>query len=322
MSNTVSATQFYGLDAWMLEDDALRVVLQPAPGGKLASLYDKRNGVEWLAQPLLPPQPELAYGSAWSGPHSYGWDVMLPTITACPYPGPGPAVGATLPDHGELWTLPWQGKADAEQGAVIMQVRGQALPYTLVRQAQLGEPGELVLSYRLRNDGDLPLLYLWAEHPLFLCEPGAEIVLPEEVREVVNALAEEWGSQWGPPGTINSWPVKRAGAAMHALNQVGDVAQRSGRKFYVRPDQHIGWAALRRPAVNAALEMRWDPHAAPFFGVWVDEGAVYPAACNVALEPASGYYDSLALAAGKGQASVLAPNTERHWQVRVKVEGR
>jgi galactose mutarotase-like enzyme len=242
---------------------------------------------------------------------------MMPTIVACPYPGPGAALGAPLPDHGELWTEPWQ--AEATESAVTLHADGRSLPYRFARTATLAEPDTLVLDYSVENTGSETLLYLWAAHPQFRCEPGAEVVLPPEIDHVVNVLPAEWGAEWGPPGGLTPWPLIQAGAARLFPGRVGDISRRAGRKFYVPPDRRITWAGLWRPAVQCGLQMTWQSAAAPYWGIWVDEGAFYPSSSVVALEPTNGYYDSLALAAANDRVGKLAPGARTSWRVSVRV---
>jgi hypothetical protein len=320
MTATIHQAQWGGLDAWVLENDGLQVTLLPAPGGKIVSIYDKQRGVEWLAPPAAPPQAKIEYGSGWDGLRSYGWDEMMPTIVACPYPGPGEHIGAALPDHGELWTEAWRLEAPADPAdGVRLRAVGRALPYTFARGARLAGADTLVLDYSVRNDGPDPLVYLWAAHPQFWCEPLSEVVLPKEVEQVVNVLPLEWGAQWGPQDSLNPWPTKPSESGDLHLDRVGSITLRGGRKFYVPPDQHVTWAGLWRPAVQAGLQVSWQPHQTPYLGIWVDEGAFYPRSGVVALEPSNGYYDSLALAAAKGRAAVLAPDSSHTWQLAVRV---
>ncbi|MBK8050180.1 MAG: hypothetical protein IPK16_25600 [Anaerolineales bacterium] len=284
------------------------------------SVYDKRHGIEWLTQPVIAPTASIPAGSDWDGERSYGWDEMMPTIIACPYPGPGNATGAALPDHGEIWTAPWQ--VDATRNTITVRAKGRAVPYSFQRSATLETPDVLVLQYTVENTGDAPLVYLWAAHPLFACEPGSEVLLPPAVDAVVSVLPLEWGPQWGPPDTVNPWPAKNGGSGMLHLNRVGDIQNRSGRKFYVLPDEPVAWAALWRPAVQGWLQMRWDPADSPYLGIWIDEGASYPASGVVALEPSNGYYDNLALAAARNRAATLAPGAKQSWQVTVRTGGK
>jgi len=54
------------------------------------------------------PFKPVAYGAVFVDQDMSGWDEMFPTINACTYPAPSPYAGITLPDHGEVWVLPWE----------------------------------------------------------------------------------------------------------------------------------------------------------------------------------------------------------------------
>ncbi len=43
-----------------------------------------------------------------------GFDECLPTISACLYPEP-PFAGVMMPDHGEVWALPWKYEIQGEE---------------------------------------------------------------------------------------------------------------------------------------------------------------------------------------------------------------
>ena len=188
---------YYSYRSLALESEALRVVVTPEVGAKIVSLYDRRAGREWLVTPdqtgAVPPNLFRAwpYGTEYNANQCGGWDEMIPTILACPYPAEGANHGKQLPDHGEAWTLPWQeiGSSEAE---IALELSGQALPYRLRRTLSV-DRDTLALAYTLENEGDEPLAYLWAAHPQFACDPGATIILPDDVTEVVNVLPLEWG---------------------------------------------------------------------------------------------------------------------------------
>ena len=67
--STATRARRYGF--W---NSALAGGRSPGAGGQAVSLYDKRHDVEWLAPPVVPPAATLAYGAAWDGLGSYGWD--------------------------------------------------------------------------------------------------------------------------------------------------------------------------------------------------------------------------------------------------------
>ena len=106
-STSLTETMWLGQPALALDTPVLRLVTVPGMGAKIVSLYDKRHGREWLVPPterLFGPVP---YGVQFDAQDMSGWDEMFPTIDACAYPLPGAYAGAALPDHGEVWPLPW-----------------------------------------------------------------------------------------------------------------------------------------------------------------------------------------------------------------------
>lgn len=316
MAGTLQRMTWQGLDAWTLEGERLRVVVIPLLGAKIVSLLDKRTGGEWLAGPGTRPLKPLEYGAAFERQDMSGWDEMFPTISACPYPGPGPAHGVALPDHGEVWALPWTVE-EAAAGSLRLSVAGRALPYTLARTLSLSAPDTLLFQYHLTNHDPEPLPYLWTAHPQFACGAGARIVLPPEVTQVCNALPPAWG--WGEPERRFGWPLaQRVDGQPQRIDEVRGPAQRQARKFYTLPDAHIGSAAVVREETGDWLHLAWNPDAIPYFGLWVDEGRLHHEAV-AAPEPATGFYDSLARAFEKQEVQVLGPGATTTWSLTAQV---
>jgi hypothetical protein len=171
----------------------------------------------------------------------------------------------------------------------------------------------------LVNLGPEALYCLWAAHPQFACDPGTRIVIPDGVEEVINALPLDWGEEWGPAGTRNRWPAK-IGLAGHAYIQdvVGSPALRRGRKFYIPPDTPVSRVGLVRPATGGSLWLEWDPVAVTCCGVWIDEGLLN-ARPSVAIEPTTGYYDTLNTAWANRRLAVVGPGVVASWEIVVQL---
>jgi len=302
-----------------LESDSLQLVIVPETGGRIVSLFDKRSRREWLVQPAdAHPARRVTYGTDFNSQTSGGWDEMFPTITADTYPANGSHAGAALPDHGELWTLPWQVTHLSADG-LEMTVEGQALPYRLTRRLVLSDPAGVQLDYILTNLNSASLHHLWAAHPQFACLSGTRIMLPEAVRQVINVLPLAWGREWGPPGTANGWAGNGAadgGPCQSDIVSPPDLNQ--ARKFYALPDAPIAWAGLVQPNGDS-LRMRWNPVDLPYCGIWIDEG-ILNSVSTVAIEPSQGYYDSLSLAWKNGRVGVVDAGAEQHWQLSVSLD--
>jgi galactose mutarotase-like enzyme len=276
----------------------IRVVIMPARGGKIAELSDLERGRDWLTSPAGTLDGPLRPGTAFTDGDMCGWDEMFPTIVACRYPGPCLGPAPELPDHGELWSAAWQ-VTQTGQRSVLLTVTGAALPYRFARRATVG-PSSLRLDYRVQATGCEPLDALWAAHPQFRSEPGTRVVLPAGVDRVIDVTdrARPAPIRWLADG-----------------GRVADLPHGSGRKLYLDPGTRVGWAALADPG-GARLELSWDPALVPYFGIWLDHQQYSREPC-VCLEPATGFYDDLDVAAAGGHVMRLLPGQSARWSVRV-----
>lgn len=316
MITTIQETTWHGLPAWALETDTLRTVVVPELGAKLVSLFDKRSQREWLAGPGGRPVRRVPYGAPFHEQDLSGWDEMFPTIVACAYPGPGARHGTALPDHGEVWTLPWTVE-EAGNGSLTLSVEGRALPYRLTRTAEFLAADALQLQYRLVNLGQDAMPYIWAAHPQFACGTAAEVIFPPQVTSVVNTIPASWG--WGAPETRFGWPVAIApdGGPTY-IDRVGPPALHKGRKFFVPPEVQAGWAGLIRHPAGDWLRLEWDPALVRYLGLWVDEGILSHESV-AAPEPTTGFYDSLAVAWDRQAVAVVAPGETQSWALLVRL---
>jgi len=312
--NEMINTTWHSFPALCLESDLVRVIILPNLGAKIVSLFDKTHLHEWLVPPMRP-LTQTAYGADFVSQDMSGWDEMLPTIVACNYRG------ANLPDHGEVWSIPWQVQQTllekSSGGAAILSVSGAAMPYHLTRSAALVSPDCLELSYLLAHTGDQTFPYLWAAHPQFNADASTRLVLPSEVTHMVNVIHDD--PAWGLSETLHPWPqaIDRQGRAWR-LDRVRSPEKHTCRKFYVPPEQPVAWAALVHEDKGCQLRMEWSPAELPYLGLWVDEGS-FNSLPVAAFEPSNAYYDSLVRAAENGRVSYLEPGQEHHWQIRIRL---
>jgi hypothetical protein len=316
MTPSVRQTSWHGLAAWTLENETLRTVVVPELGAKLVSLFDRRSQREWLAGPGARAVRRVPYGAPFHEQDLSGWDEMFPTIVACAYPGPGARRGTPLPDHGEVWALPWTLEA-ATAARLTLSVEGRALPYSLTRTVEFVAADTLQLQYRLVNLGQDAMPYIWAAHPQFACGTAAEIIFPPQVTAVVNTIPESWG--WGAPETRFAWPVAVAPDGSPArIDRIGPPTLHKGRKFFVPPEVQVGWAGLVCHPAGDWLRLEWDPALVPYLGLWIDEGILSHESV-AAPEPTTGFYDSLAVAWDKRLVTGIAPGETQSWALLVRL---
>ena len=297
---TPEQTTYRGERGVALRGEQLDVVVLPRRGAKIASLRYRPTGREWLAQPAGELRDPPGYGSAFTGTEMFGWDEMLPTIDGSSYPD-GEYRGAPLPDHGEVWTLPWETRPAG--GTLVCSTAGRVLPYRVTRTMRV-QDARLSLEYELSVTGTAPLWLLWAAHPQFVVEgTGTRIVLPAEVRQLLNI----WPSI--APGPVR-WPTPD-------IESTNGMRQGTGRKLYALPDARIGTAGLI-DADGSWLRLTWDPALLPYLGIWLDKGA-YARHPVIALEPATGFYDDLARAVSNQRVPQVHPEQPLRWSLEVSL---
>jgi len=316
MNVSISQNYWHDQNAWVLESETIRTVVVPDLGAKLVSLIDKRTQREWLVGPGDRPFKKVDYGADFVDQDMSGWDEMFPTIVACNYPVPGGEYGRTLPDHGEVWPQSWF-LEPAPENALRLSVEGRALHYRLTRTLSYSDTNTLQMHYELENKGRGRMPFIWAAHPQFDHGADAEIVLPPQVKQVCNTIPPEWG--WGEPETRFDWPVAvNVDGHRMRIDRAGPATLKQARKFFVVPETSVRWAGVIRQPAKDWLRFDWDPELVPYLAIWVDEGAINQASV-IALEPTTGFYDSLAMAWERKQVTMIEPEDTKSWALSVRL---
>lgn len=278
-----------------LTDPTIEVEVDPVRGGKLTSLIDRRSGRQWFVVPGLREGPSAGYGASFHEAGVCGWDEMVPTIDA----GVVPTVlgDVDLPDHGEVWSIPWEIVSQDDEH-VSLAVSGRALPYRFQRTVRLIGDSQLRLDYRLETESPTSFPVLWAAHPYVRWLPGCRVELPADIQRVIEVHPTARGEI--------AWDGSLATFLDHAPDG-------QGRKVWCLPDDRPAEVGIR-DADGGSLWVSWDPADVPYLGVWYDALAVADERA-VAVEPAIGFYDDLARAVELGRAPVVGPGAPLMWSL-------
>jgi galactose mutarotase-like enzyme len=279
-----------------LEAEGIALTIMPERGGKITSLVDTDRGREWLEQAddalVGPADVEKSFDEG----DMSGWDEMMPTISACWYPG----ATLELPDHGELWRVPWEVTRQSSR-SVSTRVNGHVLPYLFERTLTL-DNRRVRVEYRVSTSDD-DLRFLWAAHPLFALQPETKVVVDNGSSsfEQVHDDGARTSETWPDSGVV--------------IADVADAGQ--GQKFFTRALSEIVVASLTDPD-GTQLTLDWRGSQIPWTGLWLDNCSLSrrPVA---AIEPTSAPDDSLEAASSAGQSWTVSSGLAKHWSFELSV---
>jgi len=313
--SVVSRGRYKDQDAVVLDNGKLRAVVLPAWGAKTISLVH-RGGGETLWQNPSPAFARTGYGESYDRGEFAGFDEMFPTISRCYYES-APWAGVELPDHGEVWTIPW--KYTMEPDSVSLTVRGTRLPYTLKKTVSL-EGERLVMQYAAANQSEFPLDFIWAAHPLFNATEGMRFIVPAGMRKIINAVP---GEVLGGYGEHYDFPLaRRADGREIRLDTVPRRNDHGYQKYYFAGRVSEGWCMLRDDAKKLTIGLSYPAEKVPYLGMWLNEGGL-AGQYNIAPEPATAGMDRIDFARMWGMGSQLAPGATCTWHLVISVaEGR
>ena len=305
-----------GLKTVAFESETLFVALIPELGAKIISLRHKPTGFEFMYQGRRKRWRLARWGDAYTDHDPCGWDEMMPTINECFYPD-GPWKGRLLTDHGEIWPRPWT--IENRPGSILCSVYGHALPYRFEREMSFAAANVLRLQYRIHSLADEPFYFLWSAHPLCNCNARTEILLPDAVRHVLNAVPN--CKLLGDYRQPHAWPVTGLG---HDLRRVAPRSANRFKKWFVRgkmpADRHgQTWCGLSYPDHKLKLLWKYPAAQVPYYGLWVSEGG-FDHHYHVAPEPCTAMIDRVDSAIYTDTVSKLAPHATWAWTMDVRVE--
>ena len=276
-----------------LETDLLYMDLSPLTGGRIIRIYHKELVHEFLWKneglPLRTAQPGDPYDPNFWG----GIDEVVPGDI------PERIDNLDNPDHGELWTLPLDGKIEGDSVLLEGILPRWGLHYQKRVSLRANAPWA-DLDYRIHNPTAERRAFLWKLHAAVQIAPGDRIACPAEWA----VPADPQWSRWKDPQPFQ-WPLVEG--------QRADVipAPDGTTDFLFLYGLREGWLSLQRPAQGIAqggceLSIAFDPQIFPYVCYFASYGG-FDGHYTAVLEPATAMPLSLNEAVRFGQCSVLSP---------------
>jgi len=310
----ISKDKFQNLTRIKMENEKISLAVLPEIGGKMISLVFKDTGREYLflsGREFKKPVYETNYED-WD---ISGIDECFPAVVKGPYPE-WPWKGAEIPDHGEVFTLPWDYKEQDEK--IVMSVYGVRFPYRFVKVVSL-EQNTVKINYELYNLSPCEFKYIWSAHPVFALTEGTKILLsgnpPIQMDFSKNDRFNDYLSE-------TNWPyAQQADGKKVDLSVIRSATEDSATKvFATKLDS--GRCGFEDPNTGDFLQMSFSLNETPCIGLWINEGG-WPfdgqGTFNMAIEPCNCCFDKIEDAVQKGKNGLVKANAKKTWHLDITV---
>jgi hypothetical protein len=322
----------HGLRIVTLENELLRIGILASKGADVVELNYKPRDLDfvWLAPggvrdpAALAPTP-LDSRAAFRDTYPGGWQEIFPSGGS-----PSSHDGADIPQHGEVFNLPWDVAivADTEDDvAVRFSVHTRKVPCRLEKTFRLrsGEGG-FRIEERLCNDSPVAIRAMWGHHitfgPPFLV-PGSRISVPEGVNVVPHSEPIAPAGRRLSSTDRFAWPVDPGNGL--DLSVVPDRGTESDIAYLTGFPDGEAWYEVTRPGDGAGARIAWDGDQMPWVWFWQEFGGStgypwYGRLYTIGLEPFSSMPNlGLAEAVATGSALTLEPGETRDFWLTMSV---
>jgi galactose mutarotase-like enzyme len=293
---------YRGVEAAILENEQLRIVLLPGKGGDVLEFRDKRRdaNVLWEAPHEWTPPADRGVPAetptTWQTDHyPGGWQVNLPIA------GYGADIdGSAYGLHGESALRPWDATVVRDDdAAVTLRLTTDLLryPFRVERELTLADGPRLTVDETVMNVGDVDLEYVWQHHLTFgrpLVGPAARVDVPA-TRGRVEAYGDGFPNARLESDAVFDWP-HAPGADGGTVDLSTEVPPPEAETHDVAfaTDLDAGWYALTNPDLDLGVAVTFPTD--PFESVWYwqpfggfKDAPFYGRNYNVGLEPTTAY---------------------------------
>ncbi|MEU8221424.1 DUF5107 domain-containing protein [Kribbella sp. NPDC048915] len=295
----------------IVENSVIRVVVLPDLGGKVIGIVDKRADCELLWRNDRVPVRPAAFGSSYDDQFLGGWDELYPNDM------PEELAGEPVPDHGELWAVPWAWTTGSAPGAVWLEltIRGAISGTAVVKRLTLGTGSDLVVDYRITNSGRVDQPFLWKSHVAVALQPDTVVDMAAG-----DVLVHEFGNPRArPAGGTFTWPWLAADGVRHDLRTLPDTTRRGVSEFLIATTLERGFCEVRHPAARTGLQLSWAVADLPSCWLFASYGGGWRGLDVLVLEPCTGYPLSVVEGIEAGTHQILAAGQTRSWRLTAHI---
>lgn len=293
----------------VLENKNIRIICLDKHGGKLSSIYDKKNDFELLFQNPKPRYKKAKVGDDFSEFEACGFDDAFPSITKEKIEYKNKLF--SLPDHGEVWSSKMQ-IIDYSSTHISLFFEGKVFPYSYKKQYTLKNNGVKV-SYIIINNADFDVPCFYTFHCLVNCTKNCQLILPENIDEV---FFVDKSIRFKDSESIVSYPISENG---NDLSYPSLLAKGQSEKFYITSKIKHGEIGYNFQEKQLKVIISYDSNSLPYLGFWNTQGG-FRDDYNIALEMSNGFYDSISKALENKACPIFKPNEKMEFSFDIDFE--
>ena len=279
-----------------LVSEQAEVVVIPELGGRTAELRDLLRGRQWLWRndrtAVGPVRAGTAYDDVWQG----GFEEL--------FPNDAPSAGErNLPDHGELWSIPWE-LTEASQSSLTLQTVGPSTGTTVTKSLRLDGP-ELTIRYRLDPPPSARFPYLFKLHPAFEVNDHCRIELPPGI---VEKVSPDFGDLLDSADR-QAWPT------VAQLDRCRSASSSTHEFIYVS-EMERGTCGISDMSRGARVDLTYSTDDFPYCWLFITYGG-WMGHNVVVLEPCTNYPKDLDEAVKRGTSASFVEGESKEYNVKV-----
>jgi hypothetical protein len=297
----VTDLEYKGIEAVLLENQALRLVILPGKGGDILEFRDKQTDVDILWHSdhnWFPPENRYIPSEApttWMDHYPGGWQMNLP-VAGFGWEIAGNAYGI----HGESALIPWETTIKRDNEDVVevgLSTDLNRYPFHVERDFTLtsGESA-IEISETIENRGEVDLEYIWQQHIAIgppLLSPDARLEIPATAGQTA-AYNGDFPNARLRGDTEFEWPnAPGKDEETVDLREIPPRSSESHDLLYLT-EMDAGRCKLTNPDLNLSFEFSFDLEQFDSLWYWqpfggYEDSPYFGRNYNIGIEPTNAY---------------------------------
>lgn len=260
----------------LLENDLLRITVDPMVGGTIRTVEHREFGLQvlgkvpWKAEATPLDPAAVRDEQLWLTRYAGGWPILFPNGgDACTFQGVFHGF------HGEASIAPWDMQMDDR--SIILRRRFKTVPVEMEREISL-DGDLLIIRETARALGSAPATVMWGQYPSF----GADLLDgPVELQSNGRSFISD--DHYDPPanplrpGGKGRWPMapgKAAKTNADLSRPREPLSAMTGLGEFPSDAAGSAWVTIRRLDNAVGIALSWDETVFPYAWLWFELGGL------------------------------------------------